>query len=214
MSIQLELTVTNAKPVFRGHDHYWSVIRDLGKDTHFTRQEVALRSNDTTDRCIDDFLGRLIKAGYVEVVGTQSSQSPHVRNKAIRIDVLKLVRRPKATPILNRDGSVGTQGLGQLNMWTAMRSLSQFAKQELAITATTDEVNVSVSTALRYARSLESAGYLQIVRPGGAAVARIWRLKPSMNTGPKAPKIFRSKMVYDANREAFMGQPVAEECAA
>ena len=34
MSIQLELKVTAGKPIYRGHDHYWSVIRDLGKNAH------------------------------------------------------------------------------------------------------------------------------------------------------------------------------------
>ncbi len=29
MSIQLELKVTAGKPIVRGHDHYWSVIKDI-----------------------------------------------------------------------------------------------------------------------------------------------------------------------------------------
>jgi ribosomal protein S8 len=212
MSIQLELKVTAGKPIYRGHDHYWSVIRDLGKNAHFTKHEIAQRSNDPTDKCIDDFLGRLKKAGYVETV--ESTFGPTAKNGRARRDVYRLVKRPAATPIINRDGSVGQQGLGQLHMWNTMRALGGFNKHELAVASTTDEVSVSVETASRYARLLEDAGYLQVLRPGGAGVARIWRLKPSMNTGPNAPKILKSKIVYDANLQEVMGTPIAEECAA
>jgi len=212
MSIQLELQVTAGKPVYRGHDHYWSVIRDLGKKAHFTKFEIAQRSNDPTDKCIDDFLGRLKKAGYIETV--ESTYGPTAKNGRARRDIYRLVKRPAATPMLNRDGSVGQQGLGQLHMWNAMRALGPFSKHELSVSATTDDVGVSVETASRYARLLEEAGYLQVLRPGGPNVPRLWRLKPSMNTGPNAPKILRSKLVYDPNRGEIVGAPVAEECVA
>lgn len=212
MSIQLELRVTAGKPIYRGHDHYWSVIRDLAKGGHFTRHEIAQRSNDPTDKCIDDFLNRLKKAGYIETVDTEFV--PTAKNGRMRRDIYNLIKNSSATPMINRDGSIGQQGLGQVHMWTAMRALAQFTKQELAISATTDDVDVSIETASRYARLLEKAGYLQILRPGGPNVARIWRLKPSMNTGPNAPKILRTKVVYDTNRQEIMGTPVAEECAA
>ncbi|WFE92283.1 hypothetical protein K1718_13235 [Roseibium porphyridii] len=212
MSIQLELRVTAGKPIYRGHDHYWSVIRDLGKNAHFTKFEIAQRCNDPTDKCIDDFLGRLKKAGFIETVKT--TYGPTAKNGRARRDVYRLVRRPATTPLLNRDGTVGIQSLGQANMWKAMRAVSQFNKHELAVVATTDEVTVSVETASRYARLLDQAGYLQVLKAGGPGVPRVWRLKPSMNTGPKAPKILRSKMVYDSNRMEIMGRPQAEECAA
>lgn len=212
MSIQLELKVTSGKPIYRGHDHYWSVIRDLGKVGFFTRQEIAQRSNDPTDKCIADFLKRLELAGYIETVTQEARKAP--QGGFIQQNVFRLLKRPAATPVINRDGSAGAQGLGQLNMWNAMRALANFTSMELAISATTETVSVEKVSAQRYSRHLQDAGYLQILRPGGPRVQRIWRLKPSMNTGPEAPRILRSKMVYDANRHTIMGTPTAEECAA
>lgn len=212
MTIQLELRVSNGKPVLRGHDHYWSVIRDIGKENPFTLAEVAARSNDPTNKSIGDFLGRLAKAGYVEVLSTE--YGPTARGGSVARYVYRLVRRPIATPIINRDGSIGTQGLANAQMWNAIRSLKQFDKRELSLAATTAEVQVAINTALAYARHLANAGYLIVVRQGKSTTSTIWRLKPSMNTGPEAPRILKSKMVYDVNRRAIMGNPIAEECAA
>ncbi|WP_298815431.1 hypothetical protein [uncultured Roseibium sp.] len=62
MSIQLELRVEAQKPIYRGHDHYWTVIRDLGRNGNlFTFQEIDLRCNDTDGECIGEFLRRLIR---------------------------------------------------------------------------------------------------------------------------------------------------------
>lgn len=213
MSIQLELTVTAGKPIYRGHDHYWSVIRDLGKnDSHFTVREVALRSNDRDDYSISDFVKRLAKADYIEVVDTE--KVPIDRGGYCTQYVYRLLKRPSATPIINRDGSHGTQGLRNQQMWNAMRLLPQFDKHELGVAATIPETEVSSVTAGSYAKRLAAAGYLQILRPGGANLTRIWRLKPSMNTGPRAPKILATKVVWDQNRSEIVGGAVAEECAA
>lgn len=212
MSIQLELRVSNGKPVLRGHDHYWCVIRDIGKHNPFTLAEVAARSNDPRDKSIRDFLGRLVKAGYIEVLRTD--HGPTARGGSVARHIYKLVRRPTATPIINRDGSIGTQGLANGQMWNAIRSLKQFDKRELALAATTADVQVEINTALAYARHLSNAGYLIVIRQGKSTTSSIWRLRPSMNTGPEAPRILRSKMVYDVNRGIVMGSPVAEECAA
>lgn len=212
MSIQLELQVTTGKPIYRGHDHYWSVIRDLAKGGNFTRREVAQRSNDRDDYCIADFLKRLEKAEFVEVVSKEKQPNPH--GGFFHFNVFRLLKRPIATPAIARDGTVGSQGLGQVNLWNAIRTLSGFNSPELAIAATTKTIEVQTATARRYCRHLQDAGYLQIVRSGGPGVPRIWRLKPSMNTGPRPPKILRCKAVYDTNKNKIMGTQIAEEVAA
>jgi hypothetical protein len=213
MSIQLELKVTAGKPIYRGHDHYWSVVKDLGKNGRlFTFHEVALRSNDRDDHAVADFIKRLHAAGYLERVEQRTVANPE--GGTARHNVYCLVKRQAVTPIINRDGSLGTQGLAQLQIWNAMRALPSFSSIDLAVTATTPDVGVLKATANRYARHLQDAGYLQILRLGGAKVQRIWRLKPSMNTGPNPPKILRTKAVYDTNRKVIMGTPIAEECAA
>jgi hypothetical protein len=213
MSIQLELRVTPGVPIYRGHDYYWSVIRDLGKDNaEFTLAEISSRSHDRFNKCIRDFICRLKKAGYLEV--TRTFTETKSRGLPIEYSVYRLLKRPTKTPIVNRDGSVGQQGEKNANMWTAMRCLSQFTKHDLAISAATDELPISVSSAATYIHHLMKAGYLLILRDAKPRHPAIWRLKPSMNTGPEAPRILRTKLVYDVNKGLVMGAPLAEECAA
>lgn len=213
MSIQLELRVTPGVPVYRGHDHYWSVMRDLGKNgAEFTLAEIASRSNDPRDKSIGDFLHRLIKAEIVVV--SRSYHEPTARGGSVKHNVYRLLSRPSKTPIVNRDGSAGQQGEKNANMWTAMRCLSQFTKHDLAISAATDDLPVSVRTAAAYIHHLLNAGYLLELRASKSRTPAIWRLKPSMNTGPEAPRILRTKLVYDVNKGLVMGAPLAEECAA
>lgn len=213
MSIQLELRVTPGDPIYRGHDHYWQVIRDLGKDNaEFTLAEISSRSHDRFNKCIRDFLHRLLKAEFVEVTRTFTVKPS--RGLPTEYSVYRLLKRPTKTPIINRDGSEGTQGAKNANMWTAMRCLSQFTKHELAISAATDDLPISVASAKTYIHHLKNAGYLLVLREGKARTPAIWRLKPSMNTGPEAPRILKTKIVYDVNRGQVMGAPVAEECAA
>ncbi|MES0879673.1 hypothetical protein [Roseibium sp. SCP14] len=212
MSIQLELRITNGKPIVRGHDHYWSVIRDLGKNADFTLAEIAARSNDKTNKCISDYMNRLVKAGFLTVVKTE--KAPTARGGLVDHHTYRLAKNQVRAPIINRDGSIGKQGRNNMQMWNAMRSLKQFDKFELSIAATTPDVQVAVAAAFDYAHRLAKAGYLIVVRQGKSTTPTKWRLKPSMNTGPEAPKILRSKMVYDVNRGEIMGTPIAEECAA
>ncbi|GGB55312.1 hypothetical protein GCM10011316_29220 [Roseibium aquae] len=218
MPIQLELRVTTGKPVYRGHDHYWSVIRDLGKGGRlFTFEEIDLRCNDRDGKCISDYVIRLLRAGFLEIAETRDHLVTRYAstNKSTRPEnVYRLLKRPSATPILNRDGSPGKLGQGQIQLWTAIRSLSAFDVNELAIAASTVDVPVRAKSAQAYIYRLELAGYLQVLRKGKAATPGIWRLNPAMNTGPKPPKILRSKLVYDANLKQVMGPVVAEEVAA
>lgn len=218
MPIQLELRVTSGTPVYRGHDHYWSVIRDLGKGGRlFTFQEIDLRCNDRDGKCISDYVLRLLRAGFLEIADVRDNVVTRYAstNKSSRSEnVYRLLKRPAATPILNRDGSPGKLGQGQVQLWTAIRSLAAFDVQELAIAASTEDVSVRSKSAQAYVYRLELAGYLQVLRRGKAATPGIWRLKPAMNTGPKPPKILRSKLVYDANLKKIMGPVLAEEVAA
>lgn len=205
MSAVLELTIADSKPILRGHDHWWSVIRDLGRDgATFTVADIAARSDGRRQENIDDFVRRLARAGYASEAGWRQEKSRRYR-------LWRLDRRPTATPVLRRDGSSGRQGAGQLQMWTAMRQLADWTAVELAMAATTDACRVAARSALAYALRLEHAGYLAVLDRGGPGRPKRWRLKPSMNTGPQAPMILRTKLVWDANRRKPMGPVLAEE---
>lgn len=212
MPIQMELKVTSGKPIYRGHDHYWSVIKDLGKDNKlFTRHEVALRSNDRDDYSVADYIKRLHAAGFLEMIEQRLQVNRGAGNSVY--NVYRLIKRQALAPVVNRDGTLGKQGLAQLQIWNAMRALPGFSLVELAVTASTPDVEILRETAKRYVTHLNRAGYLLVLRESSNRVQGMWRLKPSMNTGPNPPKILKTKLVYDPNRKEIMGAPLAEKCA-
>jgi len=70
MSIVLELQVVkNGQPVKRGVVHWWGVMMDYEmEDKGFTLEDVLVKSDDDARGCMD-FIKRLNKAGFIEVVG-------------------------------------------------------------------------------------------------------------------------------------------------
>jgi hypothetical protein len=58
---------------------------------------------------------------------------------------------------------------------------------------------------------LDSAGYLTSTYDPASQRAKIYRLRPAMNSGPTAPKLLRGIVVYDPNRRALMGTLTATE---
>ncbi|MDQ2084808.1 hypothetical protein RA307_31905 [Xanthobacteraceae bacterium Astr-EGSB] len=184
----------------RGQDGFWQVIRELDKKGPWSVGQVDGRSN-VEIATVRDFVRRLVKAGIAVVAGQTSILKPSAT-------LYRLVKRPTETPRLRRDGSaVGPTG--QQQMWVAMRRLQQFDAAELALAATTDETRVDPTAARFYIVRLHAAGYLAMVAPGKTTGGRaIWRLKPAMDTGPKAPQVMRTQFIFDPNRGAVMGGPV------
>ena len=205
MSILLHLQLRGVKRVLRGHDHFWKVIRTLGKDeATFTDHDVIDLSDadDTSD--VRDYLRRLEAGGFIERTGTEK----HGRTRSA---VYRLRKVQDETPRINRDGTRCLQGRGQIQMWNVIRMGRPFNARELAVQASTDEVKVAHDTAKRYLRELENAGYLSIRDPGAGRRPRVFMLKPGHNTGPKPPAILRAKAVWDQNRNEIMGRLLAEE---
>ncbi|PTW61393.1 hypothetical protein C8N35_102102 [Breoghania corrubedonensis] len=196
----------NGRPILRGHEHFWSVILDLTRAGEtFTLKDVASGCNDRTDSSVTDYVRRLTVAGYLDTVG-QTDEGRYSK------PIYKLIKRQAEAPRLRRDGTELPPPAQQL-MWNTMRNLLKggFCARELAQFASIDEVTVPLVTAKSYLKHLDSAGYLHCLEPGrGRHLAR-WRLKPSMNTGPKAPKILRTQAVYDPNLNEIPGTADAEE---
>lgn len=97
-------------------------------------------------------------------------------------------------PRVRKDGTPVTQGQGRDNMWNAMRMMRSFTAKELAIHARTPGCHVEESTAEDYARHLWHAGYLRREKDGS------YLMLPTAYTGPRAPMIQRTKVVWDPNQ--------------
>lgn len=208
MAIVLALKVDKAKPIRRGSAYYWQVVRDLtaqDRSRLITIEDVLGHTNSVEKSTVRQWLINLADAGILERI------RPSVPGEATSF---RVVRRPTVLPQLARDGrSVPS---GQEAIWNALRALRSFSASELALAASTEERAVSLQTAKSYIKHLHGAGFLIVEQPGRAGkAARLarWRLKPSMNRGPLAPKVLRTKLVYDPNIEEVVGEAEAEELA-
>lgn len=186
----------------RGHAGYWQIIRELDRIGPWSVATAAGQTNARRE-AITDYVSRLCKAGIAERVGAY--QGP-----VTSLPLYRLLRRPIDYPRLRRDGSESLP-TGQEQMWRAIRALGTFSYLELAHAASTDDVQVAPAAAKTYVNRLGRAGYLVPVQPGKPRTATIWRLKPSMNTGPLPPLIMRTKLIWDQNTQEVMATDPARE---
>jgi len=165
----------------RGQDCYWAAIRQLSAECGaFTLSDVVNRSN-APKNSVEEYMRRLKAAGYIEKAG-----------KSGAANLFRVLRDSRFTPRVRRDGSeVG--GNKQDHMWRAAKMIKSFTPQDLAVSASTDQVTVSEVQARDYCQRLARAGYFRRVEPNKYAML------PSKNTGPLAPCVQRVKQVFDPN---------------
>ncbi|CAM5396807.1 hypothetical protein AFEL58S_01970 [Afipia felis] len=186
----------------RGQDGFWKIIRDLDRKGPWSLDLVCGETNVRHRTTVKDFVNRLVKGKIAEIVGTGKK----LENGTCE-NLYRLLKRPAATPSLRRDGThLSTPA--QQRLWTAIRTLRKFTLDELAYAAGDSTGPVSELTTRRYVVHLSSE---YLISEGD----RRYRLKPSMNTGPAAPKILRTHVVWDSNRNKPMGADIvdAEEVA-
>lgn len=187
----------------RGHEGFWQIIRKLDPKGPWSVQDVHGYTNILHHQTVNDFVLRLLKAGYVEQVGTK----PGTRTTKV-LKLYRLLKRPSETPSLRRDGTT-LEMPAQQRMWNAMRAMKEFTLAGLSNAACDSQHRpVPYYTAQRYVSHLVRVGYLIDVSRG------FYRVKASMNTGPSAPKILRLHVVFDTNRNAVMGEPTDAEAVA
>ena len=188
----------------------WEVIRGDGLVVvggTFTITQVCLAAR-VEEHQARDYCTGLERAGYIA-----RDPAPVPRGGTV---TWHFVRDNGAeAPRVRRDGSPVTQGLGQEQMWRALRMLrgSDINARELAAHASTPAVAVKESTAGAYLRALAAAGYLTVTAQGkgkgqGGVLAR-YRL--SRDAGPKPPMVTRCDGVFDPNVGTLWVQPVTEE---
>lgn len=204
MSAVLAFQVPPGKPVLRGIDHYWRVIRDLDGRGPWTVMDIRGLTGGAVDlSTIRDFVRRLV-AGEIAYVDEHSPQGV----------LYRLRRSPLATPRLRRDGSPALQGRGQTAMWNVMRGpigRGGFTASDLVLYGSTETIQIAPATALSYIKHLAQAEYLVCLRKGKPGQQGTYRLKPGMHTGPLPPLILRSQVVYDQNRGEAIGPVEARE---
>lgn len=180
-----------------GYEAVWVAIRELRE---FTLTDLITHIGkkscwSVNDNTVSDYVYRLKNGGYLSV----SQRTP--RSNGICQYTYQLVRDIGIhAPRLRRDGTESTQGLGRTQMWRSMKMLKTFDARDLSITSSNETTAVSEGEAKSYIQHLAHAGYLALVQAANThgGLAR-YTLKPSRNSGPRAPQIQRVKRVYDPN---------------
>lgn len=182
----------------------WDAIR-ARKGAEWTRYEIS-RAANVDDGTTSTYVQSLQAAGIVD--STREERKTNVA--AVRY--YKLLKDEGIdAPRVRRDGSRVAQGLPQEQMWRTLRSLKGDTNaRELAAYASTDAIQVDEEAAGDYLKHLYAADYLvrtaeaRRVGRSGKTQSRYRLLK---NTGPRAPMICRTKVVYDPN----LGKVVHQE---
>lgn len=185
--------------VRRWRQGVWDLIREIGADGRWwNRLDLFKAAGAPNKNTIRGYLRCLQAAG---IIATDEAGS------------IRLVQDlgPEA-PRVRADGSIVTKGLGQDHMWrTIQMSLNGFTAADLAIGSRTEDVAVSIATAASYAQRLHLAGYLDLLFPGGPGQQAVYALRPGRLTGPRAPMILSTKIVWDPNLKKPMGVAEADE---
>ncbi len=205
MSIVLHLRHDKAKRILRGAQHYWDTIMSrhrAGEPFSIRMIDAASNANLAATR---EFVTRLHKAGILEVVEPAASTI----DTLFRPTVIQSV-----APRVRRDGVVIESQPGTRCMWNLMRSpmaRSGFTYRDLVHWGSTDETRIKPGSAKAYIGALAVAGYLICLDRGRPGTPATWRLDPRHNTGPEAPMILRTKLVFDPNKREVVGPCEAAE---
>lgn len=205
MPNEVILRHAGTRPTLHGQDHVWTVIRRLGRSgAPFTVDDVRGRSNDPRRSSIAEYMARLEKARFIERCGKMPGAEPGRRRNCYR-----LLKHQVETPAVDRQGNRRPRVSGRQSMWNVMRGpigRAGFTIRELVAGASTETAPVGPAGAQTYVSILARAGYLmKLPKQGRHAV---WRLKPSRNTGPRAPRALARGGIYDQNLQEVVAVEV------
>lgn len=187
----IHIEASGAKGSAYGRQAMWEALRKSGT---FTVPGIA-RKVSRANSSVREYVKRLLAAGIVVV------ERPSEKNG--QSAVYRLIDdRGHEAPRLTPDGKPRLEARDQ--MWLTMKMLANFNFQDLAAAASTEECPVSPTDAADYCKHLLRAGYLVALQAATHKSKAVYRLLPSMNTGPHAPMVQRTKCVFDPNRNRIM----------
>ena len=182
----------------RGFEDFWRLMVASQKLRGFFTTAGIVAETNVQRQSVEHYVARLVKAGIA--VGEIHA----LDDKGFaRENVYRLLKTPKAAPRVNDEGEI-VASTAQERLWTAMRTLTTFGTRDLCFAARVDKP-VKPKTAQRYINELVRAGYLAVQYPNGLRRPAVYRLKPSMNSGPLPPSILVTEQVWDRNRLEIVG---------
>jgi hypothetical protein len=191
----VHVEIADAGGKLPGRRGVWAAVRELRT---FTRAELRMRIPHVNARTANEYLESLVNGGFVStgpMIEGSSRGCGKVRSYTLTRDI------GVDAPRLRRDGTA-LSTTAQQRMWLAMKILGPFTAAILADAASTPEGVVPLVTAESYIRHLACAGYLSSLKSGGYYLVN--------DTGGHAPKVERTKVVFDPNLNRIMWHEVIE----
>ncbi|OEU69170.1 MAG: hypothetical protein BA863_03525 [Desulfovibrio sp. S3730MH75] len=172
----------------RGQEHYWQVMNQLDCEDGFTLDAVYRKTN-STKVAVREYMGRLLKAGFIDVVSCEV-------DGIITRNYYRIAKRSRFAPRVQKDGTILPPTKRDV-MWRTMRMNKQFRPKDLVIWGSLPETELKLNDVKDYVKHLFKAGYLKTVGKPANNISPTYLLVK--NTGPLPPKIQRVKQVYDPN---------------
>lgn len=195
----IHIQAASGKPY--GRQAMWNAIRSMRV---FTAKDIAHASNRKPDT-VREYFKRLMQAGIIQagdkiVTGKVNNPFQALQFQAQQYILVQDIGHE--APRLNPDGSPLVEARD--HMWRTMKMLQSFTYFDLATAASTEDCPVNPRDAQDYCGDLLRAGYLVCLRNSTPNSKALYRLLPRMNTGPHAPKVQRTKCVFDPNLNKIM----------
>ena len=189
---RLSITITMQADQKKGLDYTWQQARRLLKQNgHFCLDELQGFINAT--QCIETTRGWVAsweKAGYLLKVPETKSMYREGNKKT------------HVVPRVRRDGTILPEA-GQERLWRAMKILKNFSPEDLSAASITENAPcVPLITVKSYLRHLVRTGIVREQKKNSFLLIK--------NLGGAAPKILRTKVVYDPNNNRIIGDAVTE----
>jgi hypothetical protein len=168
---------------------YWRIMQALDADYgYFTAATLIAISGVKSRRGVDHYLAFLVEEKILRRTPAKSGGPARHRYT---------IERKGSAPPGSRAANA-TVARQQQALWTAMRCIRSFTRQELALAASVDTLTVSLSVASTYLQALAGVGY--VAKTGGEnRTTAFYRLIPGCNTGPRAPIVLPGRGLYDVN---------------
>ncbi len=175
----------------------WTAIRRNAD--RFTIHDIFLET-ELKKTTVRDLILSWVNSGHLERTG--EAMTAEKRHPS---DTYRLVKDCGIEPpVVKRDGSPNTVGVGREQMWRTMRIVGEFTVRGLTVFASTEANQVSESSVKVYLNYLEKAGYVFRTQPATRSTRARYRFQASRYTGPKPPMLRsngRGRKVYDPNIE-------------
>lgn len=190
----VDVRAKKAKGKPYGRQAVWEALRQHGRGEAWVSLDRMVVECQQNRRTIKDYLDALTLAGFAE----SRVEGEFVRRKFYRL--IKDVGHQ--APRVNKEGKMVVTARD--HMWRCMKMLDHFNPDDLAAASTTEDCTVVSTDANKYCLSLHKAGYLLVVQTATTQRKAVYKLRNSMKTGPHAPMIQRTKVVFDPNLQRVM----------